>query len=683
MQRPVGPALVLAVLGVLALPRHIHAAPRLELLGVTTTPHVQSSVLRYRRAPDTNLGARVQLFLRNAGPEPLSLTAALPIRLRDRTPDELLAAGAWAWHDLPAAWPGNELRLPPGALTVWTFNSRSNDWGVGTTAEIRIAWPDTPEPERLHFALTPPDLWLSAVTFPGPETNPVPDRLIFHVANRSPASAKLRRARLWLPESNATWRALRPGPWRELRAFPADGVIAAGDRGGAWLETGPLPLGYTAVEIEGEAAGRPRPLWAHLRIKREAFDFSGGWVASEVGGRNALHCEPYLKTLRRMHINAGQIEPVPGYSDDPARYSLAPLKYLHRLQPFERYDTDEMLPRIHAVEFLGEPQYGGGRPVPPMEVWRALAPYQATRLPTSLTHSEERVWRYYAGLSDYPHYDAYRVCAPAADAWDRYERWDGQRIRWGAPLETIGELTRSLRELNRPAPIAYWSQGAHEGWSPMGGRRRTSPTPAELRSQAYHALASRITSLYWFNLSVKSLVKFRDLIAPITEVNRHTRLLDALYLEGDAYHHESRRRDGRPDWDLAVIAGPRAAVLFALDLDYRPDPGQRVFVFGPPRAAGFVFPLPAYLRQPAEVFRVDVDGLAGVSHRATERGVEISDRVSEVAVYVAAVQPGLRAALEKRLRELIAAEEAVDFDPARNDADWAALEALLKPAGAK
>ena len=188
---------------------------------------------------------------------------------------------------------------------------------------------------------------------------------------------------------------------------------------------------------------------------------------------------------------------MPGYTDDAALYAKYPLKYMNRCQPFDNYDTESVLPRIHAVEFLGEPQYGGGRPVPPMEVWRAFAPYQATRLPTSITHSEERVWRDYAGLSDFPHYDAYRVTAPSPDVWAKYDRWDGQIIRWGAPLETIGDMTRSLRDLNRPAPVAYWSQGAHYDWEVYGGRKRTSPTPDELRAQAYHALAHRITSLYW------------------------------------------------------------------------------------------------------------------------------------------------------------------------------------------
>jgi hypothetical protein len=61
---------------------------------------------------------------------------------------------------------------------------------------------------------------------------------------------------------------------------------------------------------------------------------------------------------------------------------------------------DAMLGQIHAVEFLGEPQYGGGRPVPSMEVWRQLAPYQGTRLATTVTHSEERIWRFSSKIQE-------------------------------------------------------------------------------------------------------------------------------------------------------------------------------------------------------------------------------------------------------------------------------------------
>lgn len=314
-----------------------------------------------------------------------------------------------------------------------------------------------------------------------------------------------------------------------------------------------------------------------------------------------------------------------------------------------------------------------------MEVWRALAPYQATRLATTVTHSEERVWRFYAGLSDYPHYDAYRVSAPSADSWSKYDRWPGMTLRWGAPLETIGEMTRSLRELNRPRPIAYWSQGAHDGWESYGGRQRTSPTPDELRAQAYQALASRITSLYWFNLSLKSLVKFPDLIDPITRVGREIRMLDDFYLEGDAMSHEPILRDGKPDWDLEVVTGPRGALLFALDLDYAPDLVEKVFKFGAPRDVTLRSRLPAYASLPAEFFRVDADGTTAVEHAVENRVCTIRDRISRVAIYVATAKPGERERIEARRRALIVAEKACEIDPTRNPADVDKLRCLLNP----
>jgi hypothetical protein len=437
-----------------------------------------------------------------------------------------------------------------------------------------------------------------------------------------------------------------------------------------------LPLTYCAIEVEiAGSDDQAASLWAHLRIKREIFDLSGGWVASKLWTSNTLHAVPYLKTLRRMHINAGMHQEVPGYSDT-SLFTKYPLKYMNRLQPFDRYDTQTMLSRIHAVEFQGEPQYGGGRPVPPQEVFARFLPYGPTRLPTSLTHSEERVWRYYAGLSDYPHFDAYRVSAPAPDAWSLYDRWGTNRLRWGAPLETIGDMTRSLRELNRSRPIAYWSQGAHSDWDRYGGRQRTSPTPEELRAQAYHALAQRITSLYWFNLSLKSLVKFRDLIEPITRVNREIRLMADLLLEGDAFEYRRELEGGQLSWDLASVTGPNGALLFANDLAYVPDAQEKTFKFTP-RDGVFAFKLPAYLSRPADVFRLDADGPHDIKFSVRERQVMIQDQVTVVGIYVATPVPGLRRQLQARHAELLQFERGFDFNPATVDADFAALRQLL------
>ncbi len=669
-------------LGAVCLLAPATRAASLSLEGVEVVPHVQSTELRYREEADFSLGARVEVFLRNASDAAVTLPPTADVRVRGQSPAELLRAGAWAWHDLPSAWEGQTLDLPPGALTVWSWNGRRAPWGTNTQAELTIALSGAPAPERFEVAIASPAVWLSSVTFLGAATNPFPHSVVFHLANESSAPLRVEACRLWLPRDNASWRALQPQPWQtNLSCFPADGVVPPRDRGGAQVTTGPLPLTYAALEVRlADAQGRSLTRRAHLRIKREWFDLSGGWVHSDLGGRHTLQSEPFLKTLRRLHVNTAHIADVGGYTDQTGPdglYTRYPLKYFNKLEPLRHYDTEALLPRIHAVEFLGEPQYGGGRPVPPQEVWRALAPYAPSRLPTSVTHSEERVWRSYAGLSDYPHYDAYRVTAPSADAWGRYDRWDGQRIRWAAPLETIGDMTRSLRELNRPRPIAYWSQGAHHGWGSYGGRKRRSPTPDELRLQAYHALASRITSLYWFNLSLRSLVAFPDLIEPMTRVGREIRMLDDYYLEGDAVSHERLVREGRPDWDVDVVAGPRGALVFALDLAYEADPQERVFQFGPPRDATFPIRLPAYVRPVVEVFRVDADGVVPADHALADGVLTVRDRVSRVAVYVVAARSGERERIEARRRALVAEENALAFDPGRQPADLAVLRELL------
>lgn len=660
----------------------VRAADELQVQGVHVVPHVQSTEMRFRREPDRSLGARVEIFLTNASTEPVTIPETADIQLRGQTPAALLEAKQWAWHDLPSAW-GTPISLPPGAMTVWSWNGARADWGVNTQADLSIKLSESNESLGLNVPINLPKVWLSAVTFLGPTDQVQPNSLIFHVANDTDDSLRLDACRLWLPESPASFRVLIPQPWMAdtLQRFPASGNIAAKDRGGARVSTAALPLTYAALEVRLiDAAGNVVTVWAHQRIKREVFDISGGWVHEHNGDVRPLESVPMHQTLRRIHVNTAHITEVPGYTDQTGPdglYARYPLKYFGGLKPPSHYDTDALLPRIHAVEFLGEPQYGGGRPVPPQKCWESLSVYAPTRLPTSVTHSEERVWRFYAGISDYPHYDAYRITAPAADAWTKYERWGDQRIRWGAPLETIGEMSRSLRELNRPRPVAYWSQGPHHNWNGYG-RRRGSPLPDELRLQAYHALSSRITSLYWFNLSLKAFVKFPDLIEPMMRIGREIRMLEDYYLEGDATSHHRVMRDDKLDWDLDVIAGPRGAVLFALDLAYEADGESKSFQFGPPRDTVFRFPLPSYASQPVEVFRVDADGITKVDYSIQERGIEIKDQVSRVAIYVASLEEGAAERLEAHRQALIAREESEGFAPDRNPADLEVLKGLAE-----
>ncbi|MBM3995124.1 MAG: hypothetical protein FJ303_13375 [Planctomycetes bacterium] len=603
------------------------AAPGAEIVGVTVTPHVIAESMQYRRPRDPDLAAKVQLFVK--GP-------AVPGTFEGKTPAELLKAGKWAWHDLATAQ-----KPPDGALAVWTFNGKSKQWGVGKKFGL-----DSEGLGKLTVPIEAPTRWISTINFLAPLGKVEPDTVVIHLANDSDKPLRVTSLRWWLPKERKDWQVLWPQP-----AKAVEGVIPPRDRGFVKIQADkPFPLTYAAVEVTTDQG----PLWEHLRVKREAFDIGGGWVAD-----NLKH-EPYLKLLSRLHINMGQIQGVPGYTDQPKLYDRYPIKLCNRLWPLEEWDTDAWLPKIHAVEFLGEPQYGGGRPMPPQEVFDKFLPYRASRLPTSVTHSEERVWRFYAGLSDYPHYDAYRVVAPAADAWRQYDRWGGKRISWGAPLETIGDMCRSLRELNRPMPCAYWSQGPHDGWGGgfLTGRARRSPTPDELRSQAIHALSTRITSLYWFNLSLKALRKFPDTWEPIARVGREIRMLEPFFLEGDAYRFERLKKDGKPDWDLASVAAPEAVVLFANDLSYTPDPKQSTFVFGDPRAVSFRFVLPPWLRKADDVFRVDADGMHEVKWKADGDAVVIEDRRSRDAIYIATRSKEVRTGVEQRRQAALKREKA-------------------------
>lgn len=618
--KPLTPLVLLAVITFWR--GDLHAA---EIVGTVITPHTIAPTMRYRNPRDSSLAAHVQLFVKGS---------ALPTRFDGRTPAELLANGEWAWHDL-----GTSVSAPEGALSVWSFNGKSSRWGVGKSFEV-----EGEGLARTLLHIETPTQWISAVTFLSSDSHFQPDTLVVHIANEGTHALKVTRLRLWLPKEGASWQTLWQQP--SLRTSVQ---IPPHDKGFLKLHTKRLPLTYTALELTTSAG----TIWAHLRIKRETFDISGGWVGDNI------RQEPYLHLLSQLHVNAGQISEIPGYTDTEL-YNRVPLKLFNKLEPLKYFDTDAWLPKIHAVEFLGEPQYGGGRPVPPQEVFDKFLPYRTSRLATSVTHSEERIWRWYAGLSDYPHYDAYRVVAPSPDAWYLYDRWGGRKIYWGAPLETIGDMCRSLRELNRPMPCAYWSQGPHDDWDDaFDGRKRRSPTPDELRSQALHALSTRITSLYWFNLSLKSLLKFPDTWEPMMRIGREIRTLDTLYLEGDAYQFERRTlANGSPDWDLASIVSPSAALLFALDTAYTADPKENVFKFGAPRAVNLAFRLPFWLRKPKDVFRYDADGVYPILWHRTPNGVEIEDTLSHSGIYIATRDRQLRGVLEKKRLQAIAHEQA-------------------------
>lgn len=87
------------------------------------------------------------------------------------------------------------------------------------------------------------------------------------------------------------------------------------------------------------------------------------------------------------------------------------------------------------------------------------------------------------------------------------------------------------------------------------------------------------------------------------------------------------------------------------------------------------FRLPVSVGNPVEVFRVDADGIVAVEHSEREGFLEIRDRVSHVAVYVAATGRGEREEIEARRKALIAEEGSLGFNPGQIPED---LEVLRK-----
>ena len=140
-------------------------------------------------------------------------------------------------------------------------------------------------------------------------------------------------------------------------------------------------------------------------------------------------------------------------------------------------------------------------------------------------------------------------------------------------------------------------------------------------------------------------------------------------------------RASPPQWRRSIGIWPRsrgrAALLFALDLAYSPDPEEKVFRFGQPRDVTLRFRVPPHLRNPAEVFRIDSDGVHEVHYHIDGNQLEIVDRACQVAIYVVAAHPGLQTELEAKRQALQAQEKLFQFDPAHKPDDLSQLRALL------
>lgn len=638
--------------------------PDLKIIGVKRVAHSIEQEMKYKQPHTSDLSAWYQLFFVNNADYALNVADNPKIEINGKTPMDWHKSGSLSWYQFPVSDPEFPESIPADAMMVGQFNGKNSDWLVNGKYRFQMLSLDTTIQDIEESVM------LTTAVFTGEQNSIYPNELILHVENNSGSSLKVEQVGLWLPKPHQRWPFLyRSVVYTNFSRLPEEEKFSSGPKSVIQVKTGNLKSGPVVIEVNlKDPSGRSFRLWSFQKIRKESFDISAGWANGAIGKTPAFLNERFLQTMQSLYINTAHYNGQPGFSDIPKLYNQYPIKYFGHLKPWQQFDKDSLLARMHGVEILGEPQYGGGTPVDPQKVSDELAPYFKSRLITTLTHSEERIWRFYAGLSDYPHYDAYRVTAPSADEWDLYDRWKGKRINWGSPLETIGTMTRSLKKLNRPLPIAYWSQGPHEGWEVYGGRKRTSPTASELRAQAYHALGSGITSLYWFNLSYRSLVLFPELLEPMQRIGREIKLLEGLLLTGDQWYYERIGQKDKPQWDLSTLVSPKGVLLFALDLDYRADDKTKTFIFKPVRNITLNFTVPEWVKAEWVLMKVAGNELKKIPFEVISgHKIRISDLITETGMYLL-VPTDEEKFYRDKLNQLMIKEAEWSFDPAKNPA---------------
>jgi len=164
--------------------------PRLQMVGVALTPHRMGEGLQYHPRPESPLGARIQVFVKNTAEDSSAVATMNSVSFDKRYPLHHLLDGSWAWHDTPNLWGGHGRSLPGGALSVWTINAVEPTWGdKEEIVSIVTDW-GLPAVWLLKIPVKKQDAWISAVTFLGEGVRP--DRIVIHVFNRGEEPIQIR-----------------------------------------------------------------------------------------------------------------------------------------------------------------------------------------------------------------------------------------------------------------------------------------------------------------------------------------------------------------------------------------------------------------------------------------------------------------------------------------------------------
>jgi hypothetical protein len=638
----------------------------IEIAGVTVVPHCVSGEIKNYKDEKKYLskykpGALIRIFVRNND----TVSTIIPeVRFNRKTGQELINSNIVSYCDVPdirETATKMSTEIPEGAMDCYLLNVvDSNFYAQGITLKFKDK--NTGRTSEKLVSIKAPDFYVSRITFTSTKGSCFPDGFYVYFNNNAEKDAQINQIKIWNSRKTCTEHWWRESFLREkITWFGEQGIIKAKGMNGAFVNAGRLPFGEIILEFEINKYSSVEKLYYVVKPMIISYDIGLGWDFNLLG-----KSEAYCKTIKFMHFNTvnSDAEVFLANKEWSEKY---PIKRFSKLVE-ESSTTDEVvLKTIHGSEYFGEPQYGKR---PACEIFNYYTAFRNSGFPTTLTLSHEPGFFLYAGVVDFVHFDAYRVVAPHADKWGDYRKYGIKNVKWGSPLETIGDYMRTLNRLNYPNRVAAWTQAMADDWKSRYRINAGNPNNLEMRIQAYEAIANGATSLYWFNIGGKTLINNRNSLAEIQKINREVKLVDDLLVKTVPYWWQNQFMD----IDLNVLAGPDFAALFAIDLTYTVSESNQ-FVSAGKRKATMTFKIPSYLDKCNALVKVGYAGISKMDFALSKGYAILTDTLETTRLYILynPAENDIFGKLTKEYFAVKAAEASFKFDPINNDSDFRIL----------
>ena len=639
----------------------------IEIAGVTVIPHyVSGEIPNYgdeeKYLSKYNPGALIRIFVRNT-----DLNSAInpEVLFNGKSGQELIGSNIVSYCDVPdirVDVTRLSTEIPASAMDCYLLNVVDSNFyanGINLKFRDKISGRTT---EKL-VSINAPDFYASRIVFTSSYGTCFPDKFYVYFNNDSQNEVQIKQVTILKAGKTYTehwWsESFVPG---KITWFGEQEIIPARGMNGALVETGKLPFGEIILEFEITRNSAVEKMYYVVKPMIINFDIGLGWDFNLLG-----KSEAYCKTMKFMHFNTVNGDAA-AFLENKEWSEKYPMKRFSKLEAEASTNDENTLRTIHGSEFFGEPQFGKR---PGWEIYNYYTAFRNSGFPSTLTLSHEPGFFLYAGVVDFAHFDAYRVVAPHADKWGDYKKYGNKNVKWGSPLETIGDYMRTLNRVNHPNPVAAWAQAMADDWGSRSRKNAGNPNNLEMRIQAYEAIANGATSLYWFNMGGKTVINNRGSLAEIQRVNREIVVVGDLLNKTMPYWWKNRFMD----IDLNVLAGQDFAALFAIDLKYKVSESNQ-FVSSGKRSETMAFKVPAYLRQCDAVVKITHEGITEVNVKISNGNAIITDTLETTGLYILyhSIKTDMKDLLTRRYDEIKASEASYEFDPINNDSDFGMLK---------